>query len=164
MLNVDNTVNESGLFADHFTLSEVRKAIYSIKHNRAVGVDEIPGEVLKNDSTVTFLHKLFNTCYHSSKVPDIWGNSLICPIPKCTTSEARDPLSYRGIAISPVVYKVYCTLLNNRVSVWSNYNNLIFEGQNGFRKGRSTIDHISSLTNIIETRKKIKKSPPSVPL
>ena len=158
MQNVDNTVDESGLFADHFTLSEVRKAIYSIKHNRAVGVDEIPGEVLKNDSTVTFLHKLFNACYRSGKVPDIWGKSLICPIPKCTTSESRDPLSYRGIAISPVVYKVYCTLLNNRVSIWSNYNNLIFEGQNGFRKGRSTIDYISSLTNIIETRKKMKKS------
>ena len=47
MLNVDNTIDESGLLADHFTLSEVCKAIYSIKHNRAMGVDEIPGEILK---------------------------------------------------------------------------------------------------------------------
>ena len=41
---------------------------------------------------------------------------------------------------------------------WSEHNNLIYEGQNGFRKGRSTIDHISSLTQIIETRKKLKMS------
>ena len=41
---------------------------------------------------------------------------------------------------------------------WSEPSNLIYEGQNGFRKGRSTIDHTSSLTQIIETRKKLKLS------
>ena len=84
--------------------------------------------------------------------------SVISPIPKCSTSDPRDPLSYRGIAITPVVYKVYCSLLNDRIKTWSEDNKLIFEGQNGFRKGRSTIDHISSLTQIIETRKKLKLS------
>ena len=48
-------------------------------------------------------------------------------------------------------------MLNSRASTWLDHNNIIVEGQNGFRKGRSTIDHISSLTNIIETRKKLRK-------
>ena len=48
--------------------------------------------------------------------------------------------------------------VNDRVMAWSERNNLIYEGQNGFRKGISTIDHISSLTQITETRKKLKLS------
>ena len=96
-------------------------------------------------------------CYSSGKVPNILTKSLICPIPKCTTSEPRDPLSYRGIAITTVLYKVYCTLLKHRVTTWSEQNNIVYDGQNGFRKDRSTIDHISSPTNIIETRKKLGK-------
>jgi hypothetical protein len=36
---------------------------------------------------------------------------------------------------------------------WAETNGLITDEQNGFRQGRSTIDHLSSLTSIIETRK-----------
>ena len=146
------------MFENNFSLSEVRKSIYDLKNNRSVGINDIPAEVLKNNNVVLFIHKLCNMCYASGKVPKMWAKSLIRPIPKCSTNEPRDPLSYRGIAITAVAYKVYCRLLNQRVTAWSEHNNIIFEGQNGFRQGRSTIDHISSLTSIIETRKKLKKS------
>ena len=96
-------------------------------------------------------------CYASGKVPKIWAKSLIHPIPKSSTNEPLDPLSYRGIAITTVAYKVYCILQNHRVTSRAEHNNIIFEGQNGFRKGRSTIDHICSLTSLIETRKKLRK-------
>ena len=33
---------------------------------------------------------------------------------------------------------------------------ILFEGQNGFRKCRSTIDHLSTLTSIVDTRRKRK--------
>ena len=49
-------------------------------------------------------------------------------------------------------YWVYI-ILNNRLSNWEDENSKIADNQNGFRKQRSTIDHISSLTSIIETRK-----------
>ena len=56
------------------------------------------------------------------------------------------------------MYKLYCSILNNRVGSWCEQNDKIVDEQNGFRKNRSTTDHISSLTNIIETRKKLKLS------
>ncbi len=56
------------------------------------------------------------------------------------------------------MYKLYCFILNKRLSVWSEANSKIVDEQNGFRKHRSTIDHLSSLTHIIETRKKNKLS------
>ena len=156
--NINFDADEDASLAREFSILDVQRAVCNIKNNRAAGVDEIPGEVLKNGSVISFLHKLCNLCFDTGKVPDIWCKSVISPIPKCTTSDPRDPLSYRGISITPVVYKVYCSLLNDRVMAWSEHNNLIYEGQNGFRKGRSTIDHISSLTQIIETRKKLKMS------
>ena len=157
MVNIEINIEESGLFENNFSLSEVLKSIYDLKNNRSVGIDDIPAEVLKNDNVLLFIHTLCNMCYASGKVPKMWAKSLIRPIPKCSTNEPRDPLSYRGIAITAVAYKVYCRLLNQRVTAWSENNNIIFEGQNGFRQGRIIIDHISSLTSIIETRKKTKK-------
>ena len=35
---------------------------------------------------------------------------------------------------------------------------ILSDAKNGFRKGRSTIDHVLSLTNIIETRKHKRQS------
>ena len=47
--------------------------------------------------------------------------------------------------------------MNNRLIKWAETNEILADEQNGFRKGRSTIDHISSITNIIETRKLKRK-------
>ena len=56
-----------------------------------------------------------------------------------------------------MMYKIYCSILNNRLSTWSELNNKIEDEQNGFRKGRSTVEHISSLANTIEPRQKKRK-------
>ena len=67
-------------------------------------------------------------------------------------------MSYRGITIAPSMYKLYCFILNQRLTKWTESNNKITDEQNGFRKKKSTTDHLSSLTNIIETRIKKKLS------
>ena len=135
MQRVDINADESAFSAREFSLIDVQKAVCNTKNNREAGSDEVPAEVLKNGNVISFLHKLCNLCYDTGKVPVIWCKSVISPIPKLTTSDPRDPLTYRGIAITPVVYKVYCSLLNDRITTWSESNNLIFEGQNGFSKG-----------------------------
>ena len=88
---------------------------------------------------------------------ETWSRGIINPIPKASTSDPRDPLSYRGITLSPVTYKVYCTILNERLVSWNKQQNIIVDEQNGFRK-KSTLDHMKTLTSIIETRKKARKS------
>ena len=44
-------------------------------------------------------------------------------------------------------------MLNNRITQWCFSEVIIMDEQNGFVKGKSTIDHVQALTNIIETRK-----------
>ena len=52
------------------------------------------------------------------------------------------------IALAPAAYKLYCKLLNRRLSQWIDDNNGLADEQNGFRKGRSIVDQIAPLTNI----------------
>ena len=142
----------------HFSVLEVKHALDKAKKGKAFGVDSIPVDVLKNDTSVLFLHVLFNVCFETGRIPSDWGKTIISPIPKTSTADPRDPLSYRGISLASSMYKLYSSMINNRLSLWSEENNKIVDVQNGFRKKRSTIDHISSLTSIIETRKKMRLS------
>ena len=89
---------------------------------------------------------------------DIHLHIIINPIPKSNMSNNRDPLCYRGIALAPAAYKLYCKLLSGRLSQWIDDNNGLADEQNGFRKGISTVNQIAYLSNIIDVRKKLRKS------
>lgn len=77
---------------DVFTIADVGKAIYDVKNSKAIGCDELPSNVFKNDNVVCYLHKLFSNCYNTGKIPHIWGKSIINPIPKSSTANTRDPM------------------------------------------------------------------------
>ena len=155
----ESTDNDLDLpMCDTIEKHEVYDAIVKASVGKAMGIDEIPIEVLKNDTALEFLHKLFNICFDSGRIPTLWSRGIIHPIPKNSTVDNRNPLCYRGITLASAAYKLYCGVLNNRLSNWAEDNNKIVDEQNGFRKGRSTIDHISTLTNIIEIRKQRRLS------
>ena len=120
-------MGESLIKVIHTTLGEVRQAVLRLKANKASGVDEVPGEVLKNAKVTTFLHQFFNVCFESGKIPETWSKGIINPIPKASTSDPRNQLSYRGITLSPVTYKVYCTILNERLVSWNEQQNIILD-------------------------------------
>ncbi|CAC5378581.1 unnamed protein product [Mytilus coruscus] len=140
------------------TIDEVHKVVMNAKNCKSAGIDLIQAELCKNISIISILHKLFNLCFSSGNVPNMWNKGIITPIPKCSTSNPRDPLSYRGITLAPFAYKMYCSILNERLVKWLDEREIINNEQNGFMKGKSTIDHISTITLIIETRKKCKLS------
>ena len=52
------------------TQNEVRKAIFKSKNNKAP--DSLTYEVLKNDTTVLALSKLFNLCFDRGLIPTTW--------------------------------------------------------------------------------------------
>lgn len=101
-----NEINESdgSYLNEHISLEELIRAIRSLKNNKASGIDEIPGEVLKNPKLVKFLLTLFNKCFETGMVPDIWSKTIINPIPKSSTADSRDPSNYRSIALVSIQY------------------------------------------------------------
>ena len=166
----DNQVNQSNQVEAHdvqldssmltrpITLREVQNAINRAKNGKSAGFDGIPIEVLRNQKAIEFLHKLFNQCFEKGQVPEMWNKNIISPIPKDCNKDARCPLNYRGISLASVICKIYCSILNHRLSKWVEANNLLEDNQNGFRKNRSCQDQLSSITAIIDNRRDQRKS------
>ena len=67
-------------------------------------------------------------------------------------------MNYRGITVTSSAYKAYCSVLNKRLTAWSESTGKLTDFQNGFREKRSFIDHLTTITSIIENRKAVKKS------
>lgn len=121
-------------------------------NNKSVGIDNLPYEVLRSYESCLLLHHLFNKIFQSHIIPSIWRKAIIKPIPKNSTIDPRLPLQYRGIALLSTVYKIYSSVLNNRIVNYLESNNLYAEEQNGFRKNRSCSEHIFTVTTIIRNR------------
>ena len=153
-----STSDDQSALSNGIDILEVEKAVKSLNKNKATGHDELPAEVIQSPACINYLHKLFSVCFENGTIPKMWTADIIHPVLKDPVTDKRDPLNYRGITVTSSVYKAYCQILNNRLSKWTEDNNIISDTQNGFRKHRSTIDHLSSLTNIIECRKKMGKS------
>lgn len=64
-------------FNDNSSILDVKKAIDKAKPGQTNG---IPSEVLRNDTTVLFLHALYNICFDNGVVPSIWSKCIINPI------------------------------------------------------------------------------------
>ena len=118
----------------NISIFEVIKAGETAKLWKASGIDCIPTEVLKNGVSIVVLYSIFNVCFQSSQVPAAWSKTVINPLPKSSSKDLKDPMSYKGIALAPTMYKMYSGILNERIVKWTEDNDLIVDEQNGFRK------------------------------
>ena len=137
---------------------EVLQAVIHAKFCKASAIDNIPAEVLKNDCAVDLLFRIINRCFNLGKVHTQWNSGVINPILKPGSDDDRQPLNYRGITLMSVPCKIYCYILNQRLSTWLEHNNILCDEQNGFRSGRSCEEHIHSLYSVLNDRKISRKS------
>lgn len=72
--------------------------------------------------------------------PSSWQRGLILGL--ATSKDLRCLKSYRGISLLSVAYKAFWTLLNNWLTAWLEDESVFHEAKNGFRKGRSCLEHI----------------------
>ncbi|CAC5401696.1 unnamed protein product [Mytilus coruscus] len=131
------------------TREEVITAVTRAKVRKATGIDDI----LKNDTAIELLYQILSGCFQLGKVPLEWTRGIINPILKPNADDERIPLNYRGITLISVPCKIYCIILNQRISKWLEDNNHLCEEQNGFRKGRSCEEHIQALYLTLNDRK-----------
>ena len=134
----------------HISYDEVSEAIDN--SNLRKSYLQIPNEAMKNRNAKLLLYKFFNLCFISGLNPSDWDFSDIIPIPK-KDKDARDPLQNRCITIVCCVAKIYSSILNKRLQKFLESNNILAEEQNGFRAGRSCIDHIFVMCTVLRNRK-----------
>jgi len=129
-------------------LDEIQIAISRLKSNKAAGVDGLSAELFKaaGHELVESMHQLICKIWSEESMPDEWNLSIICPIHK--KGDPFDCANYRGISLQNIAYKIFSTVLCERLKPF--VNNLIGSYQCGFRPGKSTIDQIFTLRQILE--------------
>lgn len=91
---------------------------------------------------------LMNECWQRCTIPDEWLDSLIIP---CFKKGDRSKChNCRGICVVNSSFKLFAKIVNNRIAPIADCT--LPQEQQGFRKGRSTIDDIFTLKQIIEKR------------
>ena len=107
-----NNIISDEFLDSEITIDEVHHVLKLSKSGKSPGVDNIPVELYKNYTALNALTRIFNVFYKFGKVPALWSKGIITQIPKSSMSDPRVPMSYRGLTLAPVAYKLYCGVLN----------------------------------------------------
>lgn len=139
---------EDAQLDDPFTVHEVKIQLTRTKPNKAPGEDRIPYEFYVNatDEYLGELAKVFTKMLNGANSFEALQKSIIFPIHK--KGDVNLPENYRGISFLNCMGKIMMGMINERISNWSNSNQVLNEFQAGFRKGYSTVDNIHNLTAI----------------
>jgi len=125
-----------------FSMYELEEAL-SRNLDTAVGADNISYRMLKNMpyAGLEYLLKVLNACFTSSFVHERWRHATIIPIAK-PGKDHSNPRNYRPISLTSNLCKTLEAMINKRLVEHLENNKLLSNIQCGFRKNRSTIDHL----------------------
>ena len=139
------------ILCDPPTVEEIKKALKTLKNNKAAGPDNIPAEILKADIDLSAntLLPLINKIWREEKCPDDWKNGHIAILPK--KGDLSQCSNYRGIMLLSVPGRILSRIILNRIK--SKIDERLRPNQAGFRSNRSTTDQITTLRIIIEQSK-----------
>ena len=132
------------------TMDETVKAINQLKNGKAAGVDGLPPELWKFGGPALHLklHKLFQACWDSGKIPNDLRDAIVITLYKNKGSKA-DCSNYRGITLLSIAGKVLARILLNRL-VPAIAEDVLPESQSGFRSNRGTTDMVFVLRQLQE--------------
>ena len=92
---------------------------------------------------VPYLKNIFNVLFDKGVFPEEWSKVIIIPLHK--KGDKNNPDNYRGILLLSILSKVFTHIINSRLTHWTESNSVLNDAQAGFRKGRSTVDHMFTL-------------------
>jgi hypothetical protein len=81
-------------------------------------------------------------------LPEEWKESVIVPVYK--KGDKTDGSNYRGTSLLSTTYKILSNILLSRLTPYA--EEIIGDHQHGFRRNRSTTDHIFSIRQIHEEK------------
>jgi hypothetical protein len=147
-LTMPSTQASDSLLDAIITEEEVSKAILSRDSSKAPGSDRVTNShwkmFFKKPLLHSFLTAVLNSIYSSGLIPTEWRLTEVFVLYK-GKGTMTDPNSYRGIALTQSVLKIFESILVKRLTEWAERKNLIPICQAGFRSGYSTNDHVFTL-------------------
>ena len=144
----ESTADERDSINAPLELYELVDALKKCKNNSTPGADRISYEMLKQvpRSCQKVLLQFYNTIWLQGRLPPDWKKAIITPLLKADKS-AFDTSSYRPVALTNTLCKVMERMIANRLQWWMEVNHCYNKFQAGFRKQRSTTDHIVRLAD-----------------
>ena len=130
--------------------SGIELVIDKLKIHKSPGVDQIPAELINAEGRTICLeiHKLLTSIWKKENVPEEWKESIIVRIHKKGDKTVCN--NYRGISRLPTTYKILSNILLLRLIPYA--KEIIGDHKCGFRRNRSTIDHIFCIRQILEKK------------
>ena len=132
-------------------------ALSKLKNDKAPGIYGIKNKLLLTikEELAPALVELFNDCLNMSYFPDGLKVAKIIMIPKAKNT--KNIADHRPISLLPAIGKLLEQILAQRVYAWAENNNKINEEQSGFRKHRSTVDHLFQFVQDHQTTRNKKR-------
>ena len=112
----------------------VQQLIDNLSTTSGPGITGISSKIIKAASAklVPFITELFNECIQKNTIPNEWKTAVVTPIYK-KKGDQCDINNYRGISVLPPLAKIFEKILASQIIDHLNKNNLLFNGQHGFR-------------------------------
>ena len=142
---------------EQITEDEVRNSLKKLKNEKAPGIYGIKNKLLKTiiEEITPPLTELFNDCMNNSYFPKKLKIAKIIMIPKIKNT--RKIKEHRPISLLPTIGKILEQLIANKINSWAEANNKFNNEQSGFRKQRSTVDHLFQFVQDHQTSKNKKR-------
>jgi hypothetical protein len=129
------------------SMDELLEAAKGLKSNKAPGPDGIPNAAVKvavKTCPQVFLGSI-RRCLELGQFPSCWKRQKLVLIPK--PGKAVDaPSSYRPICLLDTLGKLFEKIILRRLTKFTEGENGLSEKQFGFRKGKSTLEAILTVT------------------
>lgn len=132
----------ASVFESKISLEEYKNAVNSFKPNTAPGPDLISFKVIQR--LPISIHKkvldFFNNILKSCIIPESWRNYFVIFIPKPNKTDVRP------ISLAQSFCKIFEKIIQRKLEWWVKRNDKIPNFKSGFRRGRSCIDSVATLT------------------
>ena len=112
--NVLNNIPKVSAEDEVFSIEDIKFGVKRLANGKTKDIEGYQVEILKIGGPICHIHKLFNSTVKQA-FPKIWTQSLIVPIFK--SGDKINPSNYRTIMISPILSKLYGSILEKKISI-----------------------------------------------
>ena len=132
-----------------FTVTEVQKAVKSLKNNKSAGCDDLKAELIKHSpenihqGIADLLNHMAKTGEHPKEVKE----GILIPLPKPGKKQGP-PQNLRPIILLSIIRKILAIIMIRRCA--NKLNSKIPITQAAYRPGRGTTEHVFTIKTLAE--------------
>ena len=133
--------NNEGLSDLFISMNDILNALKTFKINKSEGKSFIKNIIIKNclNGITKILYVLYNRIIDLKKIPNEMKLSIVSPVLK-HNKKKNSFSSYRCISVQPNIYRIFETILLNKMIPFIEINQIIPQCQYGYKKSVSISD------------------------